>query len=135
MTAVRAVRVAAVSPGSRVGHVFGDRVVDAEACRFAERVDVGRTRFVTAGGVEFAADRVRGRLELTDDTLTASDLLIEAQQFAAGGTVNGGAAGEPGMPGPCVPGPCVPGPAGEPGAAAGELGADGSLFWNDGAAS
>ena len=53
----------------------------------AERVDVGRTRFVTAGGVEFAADRVRGRLELTDDTLTASDLLIEAQEFAAGGTV------------------------------------------------
>lgn len=40
MTAVRAVRVAAVSSGSRVGHVFGDRVVDAEACRFAERVDV-----------------------------------------------------------------------------------------------
>src|SRR4029453_15682156 len=39
-TDVRALHVVAAAAGSQAVHVFGDRVVDAEACRWAQPIDV-----------------------------------------------------------------------------------------------
>jgi translocation and assembly module TamB len=53
----------------------------------AERADIERARFATAGGFEITADRIRGRVEVTHDELTVSDLLLETPDFVAGGRV------------------------------------------------